>query len=85
MPCDFHSDGSIATIVCTRGTRQRQCTFCGRRSTKLCDYPVTRDGKQGTCDRPCCNTHAFSHGLNVDYCLTHHNFIEKQNANQADS
>jgi hypothetical protein len=32
---------------------------------------VKRDGKDATCDRPCCRQHAVAVDKNVDYCLAH--------------
>lgn len=44
---------------------------CNAKSSKLCDYPVTRNGVQGTCDRPLCSRCAVSQGKDVDYCPEH--------------
>jgi hypothetical protein len=69
-------EGGFA-ILCGRGQRKpAPCKFCGRPQTKLCDFPVTRH-RSSTCDAPCCNNHAKSVGLNLDYCLTHWHHAEQ--------
>ena len=72
MPCNFVKlpDGGHA-IACARGRQTKFCVTCGKAHQVLCDYPVTRNGKPGTCDRPCCRQHAVSVGDNRDYCLAH--------------
>lgn len=71
MPCNHMKlPGGGYAIVCARGGGKR-CVTCGRPSTLLCDYPVTRDGKPGTCDRPMCAKHAEHVGPDRDYCLAH--------------
>jgi hypothetical protein len=37
----------------------------------LCDYPIIRGGKAGTCDRRCCRTCAVKVGPNRDHCGVH--------------
>jgi hypothetical protein len=72
MPCSHVKlPGGGHAIVCTRGGRQKSCVTCGKPASILCDYPVTRDGKDTTCDRPCCRQHAESVGSDKDYCLAH--------------
>ena len=67
------SDGKVigTAIVCTRGHAAR-CQDCGAPSSILCDFPVTRNGKQGTCDRKCCRKHSEPMGIETDYCLPHY-------------
>lgn len=80
MPCNLKPlPGGGHAIVCTRGRRPIVCVTCRRPGNILCDYPVTRDGKPGTCDRPCCRQHAVSVGPNRDYCLAHANLSESTN------
>lgn len=65
MPCDVREN----SIVCSRGARKPpKCYFCANPSTKLCDYPVTRER---TCDLPICDTHAKKQGENLDTCPNH--------------
>lgn len=78
MPCNpIHDDsGKIVGIACSRGQKKSYCETCGSPSTILCDYPVTRNGKQETCDRKCCKRHSFHVSPEIDHCLPHHRFIE---------
>lgn len=69
--------GGGTAIVCGRGLSRKRCVTCGKPSDVLCDYPVKRNGKEGTCDRPCCREHAVSVGDNRDYCLAHAEFDEE--------
>lgn len=80
MPCNFVKlpNGGHA-IVCPSRGKSKPCVTCGKAHQVLCDYPVTRDGKPGTCDRPCCRQHAVSVGPNRDYCLAHANLSEATN------
>lgn len=72
------ADGNVVghAIVCGRGQKQR-CQDCGALSDVLCDFPVTRNGKETTCDRKCCRRHCVSVGKDRDYCLPHHRHAEK--------
>lgn len=77
MPCNLKPlPGGGYAIACSRGQRPILCVTCGQRGNILCDYPVTRNGKPGTCDRPCCRQHAVSVGPDRDYCLAHANLTE---------
>jgi hypothetical protein len=74
MPCEIEKDesGQVIKIKCSRGGHAR-CESCGRPATIQCDYPVTRDGKMGTCDRWQCRDCAIPVGPNLDYCKVHAN------------
>ncbi|MCA9653204.1 MAG: hypothetical protein KC501_25040 [Myxococcales bacterium] len=67
-------DGFTA-ITCSRGARRRAAAcdepHCQRPHTRLCDYPVTRGGRPGTCDRKLCDGHAVRMGEDTDYCPAH--------------
>jgi hypothetical protein len=66
-------DGTpFVAITCSR-ERPRACSSCGAhvRVGVLCDAPVTRKGKAGTCDRFCCRKCAVNVGPNRDYCAPH--------------
>jgi len=69
MTCELHKDenGQVNKIVCRRGPPR--CYFCGKPSTKLCDFP-TGTGL-GTCDAQMCVSCATTVGPNLDYCPTH--------------
>ena len=74
MPCNKFDLGNGAfAIVCTRGQRSKPCSTpgCTNRATLLCDFPVTRKGKPGTCDRPVCAKCAKHVGPDRDYCAAH--------------
>jgi hypothetical protein len=49
----------VRAIICSRGRKPKSCSvpFCGNASVALCDYPVERKGKPGTCDSPMCERH----------------------------
>lgn len=72
MPCNTVKlpNGAYA-IVCTGRHKSKPCVTCGRPHQVLCDYPVTRNGKEGPCDRACCRQHAVNVGEDRDYCLAH--------------
>lgn len=78
MPCEtFPVPGGFA-FACGRG-RSRRCSSCKTRTaSKLCDFPVTRDGKQGTCDRALCTRCAVPVGPNRDLCPPHARHQAKQ-------
>ena len=70
------ANGKQIGIACSRGP-VKSCK-CGRRSTKLCDYPL-RGKKQGkTCDAPLCDRCATSVGKNLDYCCVHAEIAKKE-------
>ena len=81
MPCNIKNlPGGGYAVICSRGARSKPCVTCGKAHQVLCDYPVTRNGKPGTCDRACCRQHAVSVGPDRDYCLAHANLTEATNA-----
>ena len=72
MTCNVLSNGRVLAVACTRGgDDRRRCKWCGGPIAKLCDYPVKRDGKEGTCDAPMCARCATSIAPDVDYCPPH--------------
>ena len=81
MPCKVVKTGErTAAIVCTRGGSKR-CSSCKTRAaSKLCDFPVTRDGKETTCDRPLCTRCAVTVGPDRDHCPAHARYEAKQAA-----
>jgi hypothetical protein len=57
--------------------RRKRCAFCTCPDAKaLCDYPVVRNGKAGTCDKPCCFRHRRHVGDNRDHCMDHWDLAE---------
>lgn len=73
MPCAPIKGDGVGAIVCTRGPAKR-CKWCQRPSTKLCDFPVKRNGKAGTCDASMCDRCAVTVpglGVSLDYCPPH--------------
>jgi len=73
MPCRtiIVGDG-VRVIACSRGRSAARCTSCKTRpASKLCDYPVKRDGKEATCDRALCTRCAVRSGVNHDNCPPH--------------
>jgi hypothetical protein len=69
----------LHTIVCGRRTTT-PCKYCHAPHTKLCDYPVERKGKAGTCDIPMCDRCATRGGTNIDYCQAHAKMVRRGGA-----
>lgn len=72
--CERVQVGSTIAIICggRRGQPHRPaCKCCPRESTKLCDFPVVRNGRRATCDVPICDDHATSIGPDRDLCPWH--------------
>jgi hypothetical protein len=70
VSCEYitDKDGKFLGVVCgLRRSKPAACTFCGRPSTKLCDFLV--GGK--TCDSAICDRCSVSVGEDRDYCLGH--------------
>lgn len=69
------ADGPVTAIVCRRGSRRTiaLCSepHCSKPHDKLCDYPVQRNGRAGTCDRALCEGHSVAVGPDRDYCMAH--------------
>jgi hypothetical protein len=63
-------DGTTV-IACSRGDTRCRVKGCHRRFEVLCDYPVTRNGRIGTCDRKVCRQHAWVVGDDRDFCDRH--------------
>lgn len=61
----------IGTIICRRGALRARCRFCNREHTLLCDFPVRKGEKVGTCDAKLCPDHAVRIDANTDYCKFH--------------
>lgn len=51
--------------------RPLACLWCSYPHTKLCDFPVKRNGKWASCDHRICDSHATTIRPNVDYCPDH--------------
>lgn len=75
MACRIIANGKEGfVVVCTRGgTTRTRCGVpgCWAEGAKLCDFPVERKGKPGTCDAKLCAQHATSVGEDKDYCPPH--------------
>lgn len=71
-PVQFDTPGGrVTAILCGRGQRRPKCEDCGHPASILCDYPVKRNGRPGSCDRKCCAPHSVPVGDELDYCLVH--------------
>lgn len=65
------ADGNVIGIACSR-ERVRLCsTGCGRRATKLCDFPLSGKKAGKTCDADLCERCAEHVGPDRDYCPPH--------------
>lgn len=73
MPCRTFPLPGGAAIVCPRGQKRKLCSVpnCTGTQIALCDYPVTRAGMAGTCDKGMCATHRHHVGPDVDHCPAH--------------
>lgn len=77
MTCEWIDLGDGAQVViCSRGRRGKQCGVagCGRPAVALCDYPIIRCGKSGTCDAALCDAHRVHQPTphsTTDYCRPH--------------
>lgn len=74
MPCNTIPAGKGGyVVVCTGRQRRTRCDTpgCGRWTEALCDYPVVRNGKPGTCDRKMCDRCRTKKGENIDHCPPH--------------
>lgn len=85
MGCNFVplENGGFA-ILCSGRARQKPCGFCGRPSTKLCDAPAIRKGRDVTCDVPLCNACATPVDAETDYCPLHRRLDEEAAEEEAE-
>lgn len=68
----FDTKGNQIGIACGRSPRRRCSTEgCAATATIQCDFPVTRRGKPGTCDRWVCVGCATKVGPDRDHCGPH--------------
>lgn len=74
MSCEVikFPDGGSA-IICRRGAKPPGCQVpgCDRPGTQLCDFPVVRQHKAGTCDMRLCQGHAKPFKRDADLCPAH--------------
>lgn len=64
--------GGQAWICGGRGRRPTcKVPNCGRPQAALCDFPIDRRGKRGTCDASMCEEHRTKVGPNRDHCPAH--------------
>lgn len=74
MACRLIANGQGGfAIACGPRRPTRRCSVpnCQHAATKLCDYPVERKGKLGTCDAHLCDGHAKDAGDGKDHCPPH--------------
>jgi hypothetical protein len=72
MGCEPIEINGFKGHACSRGRKSRpRCKTCRRPARYFCDYPVTRKGVAGTCDRACCARHRKHVGPDRDYCEPH--------------
>lgn len=79
MPCEKvpFADKEGFVILCSRGRRRRvRCTYCSGDSSRLCDYPVTRNGQKATCDAPLCGRCTQKIAGDGDLCREHAPFFK---------
>lgn len=61
-------DGHPVIICGLRRQKTKACEFCGKSSTKQCDYPV---GPGKTCDSYMCDACSVPLADNLDHCVGH--------------
>lgn len=77
MPCRTVDLGNgVRAIVCSRENRPRKCDICGRRGSKLCDFPLNGAKTGKTCDRSLCVKCAVHKAPDTDYCPAHARMLE---------
>lgn len=77
--------GGGVAIMCSRGRKRRDCRFCGRTATLLCDYALTGKRAGNTCDAAMCASCAARQpvasphaGDTVDYCPPHARMVTSE-------
>lgn len=80
MACRSFNFGDCQVTLCVPRSSAAPCSTpgCHNRHTKLCDYPVTRNGQPGTCDAKLCDRCAKRVGPNKDFCPAHERLAAKQ-------
>ena len=82
MSCEFIPTEHGTMVICSRGVRRKGCEVptCQQLEVALCDWPVTRKGKKGTCDLRLCSTHRWKvpGAKDSDYCPAHQKLHEQQ-------
>ncbi len=72
MPCEHRDLGNGAhAIICSRASRPKPCSVCGRPGGKLCDFPLKGEKAGKTCDRSLCARCATHVEPDTDYCPAH--------------
>ena len=78
-------DKKLTIIMCGRGRATgKRCQYCGAADSRLCDYPVRRNGNLTTCDVPMCGQCTFKPEpdrrrvpTDEDYCRAHATMAER--------
>lgn len=77
MTCRIYKGDKGMIILCDRGGQSKRCSVCGRKATKLCDFPLRGKLAGKTCDKDLCDKCAVSVGHSVDYCPAHARYHQK--------
>lgn len=78
MPCRVVRFGGAEIIVCSRGRSAAPCYVCGKHGDLFCDWPVTRNGTAGICDKRMCRRCANEVGPDKHYCNAHYRMYRNQ-------
>ena len=81
MACRTIATGpGMFAIACDRGARRQRCGTpgCGGDCVALCDYPVKRKGKDGTCDAKLCESCRVRQPQDRDFCPAHERFANSR-------
>lgn len=70
MPCTPVKLGQD-TFAIACGRARKRCRYCNGGADRLCDFPVLRDGKRGTCDAPICSRCTTRIAGDGDLCRAH--------------
>lgn len=80
MPIMRDGQGRPIGFICGRGPRSKPCLYCGRPSSRLCDFALTGKWAGRTCDKAMCQGCTWSPEPEKDYCRAHRALIEKEKA-----
>ena len=77
MPCiKVDLPGGGFALARVSSDRVKSCKYCGRISSKLCDFKLTGSKAGKTCDAPMCEKCAHYVEPDKDYCKPHWAIIE---------
>lgn len=73
------ANGKVVGIACSREEVRRCSAGCGRRATRLCDFPLKGILEGKTCDRDLCDR-CRTEINGKDYCAPHAKVLKEDDA-----